>query len=307
MPSGRRHPASEGDAILAAALDAVITIDEDGSVVELNPAAEKIFGYGRHEALGRPVSELVIPPELRAAQRAGLERVRSGGPSRILGRRVELTAMRADGGEFPVEVAVARTGQAPPRFTAWIRDLSERKAVEAESIRRKVLLDRAERVAQIGSWEWTPATGELLWSNNLSRLFGLEPGELAPSLQVLVDRTHPDDQPKLERELESAKRGGTLPPLDLRVVRPDRSVRHLRAARNVSSRLISRSRRRWPYGTRSSREASACSATSPPPSNSRSRRCGCLAATSWWPASSAPQGPSPSPSTSVSPASCDSR
>ena len=144
--------------------------------------------------------------------------------------------MRADGGEFPVVVAVARTGQAPPRFTAWIRDLSEPKAVEAESIRWKVLLDRAERVAQIGGWEWTPATGELLWSNNLSRLFGLEPGELAPSLQVLVDRTHPDDQPKLKRELESAKRGGTLPPLDLRVVRPDRSVRHLRATGGLEGR-----------------------------------------------------------------------
>ena len=221
------------DSILASALDAVITIDEGGCVTELNPAAEELFGYGRPEALGRPVSELVIPPELRAAHLAGLERVLAGGPSKILGRRVEFTGMRADGAEFPVELAVTRTAHAPSRFTAWIRDLSERRAAEEESTRRKALLERAEQLARIGSWEWTPATDEFVWSDNFFRLFGLEPGEVAPRLEVLVAHIHPDDRAKVEREMESARAGAELPPLEFRLVRPDGTVRHLQATSGV--------------------------------------------------------------------------
>ena len=125
MPNDRGHSGSECDPILATAFDAVITTDENGSVVELNPATEELFGYSRVEALGRPLAELIIPPELRAAHRARLESVISGDGSRILGRRGELTVMRADGRQFPVERAVTRTAESPPRFTAWIRDLSE--------------------------------------------------------------------------------------------------------------------------------------------------------------------------------------
>lgn len=239
----QRRSDVESAPILAAALDAVITIDEDGCVVELNPAAEELFGYSRPEALGQRVSELVIPPGLRAAHCAGLERVLAGGPSKILGRRVELTAMRAQGAEFPIELAVTRTAQTPPRFTAWIRDLSERTAAEAEVTRRKALLERAERLARIGSWEWTPATDEFVWSDNLFRLFGLQPGEVAPSLEVLAARVHPDDRGKVEHEMESARGGGALPPLDVRVVRPDGTVCHLRATGVVEKRAKDEPRR----------------------------------------------------------------
>jgi PAS domain S-box-containing protein len=141
MSNNRGHPGSECDPILATALDAVFTIDENGSVVELNPAAEELFGYSRVEALGRPLAELIFPPELRAAHRARLGEVLSGDPSRILGPRVVLTLMRADGGEFPVERVVTQTAETPPRFTAWIRDLSERKPVDA----RRNALERADR------------------------------------------------------------------------------------------------------------------------------------------------------------------
>jgi PAS domain S-box-containing protein len=94
---------------------------------------------------------------------------------------------------------------------------------------QRALLESAERVAQIGSWEWTPETGELLWSGNLFRLFGLEPGSVTPSAELVLERTHPDDRVRQTREVERVRRGATYQRFDYRIVRTDGSTRHLRS------------------------------------------------------------------------------
>jgi PAS domain S-box-containing protein len=118
-------------AILQAGLDAIITIDHEGRILEFNPAAERIFGYPRDEAIGRSIDELIIPPSLREAHRRGLGHFRAGGEGTILGRRIEITAMRSGGAEFPAELALARLeAPGPPLFTAHVRDITERKKAE---------------------------------------------------------------------------------------------------------------------------------------------------------------------------------
>lgn len=120
-------------AILEAALDAIITINEEGDVVEFNPAAERMFGYRREELIGRPLADCLVPPALRTAHRAGLQRYRQTGEARLLGRRVEMTAVRASGEEFPIEMAVIPVQQGSRRlFTGFLRDVSARKRAEAE-------------------------------------------------------------------------------------------------------------------------------------------------------------------------------
>lgn len=218
------------DAVLAAALDAVITSDEHGCVLDLNPAAVDMFGHAPAEAVGRAVEDLFVPPRLRAEHRAGLARLRAGGPFRAVGSRTELMAMRADGQEFPVELTVTRTSEAPVRFAAWIRDLTERRVVEARSARRKTLLERAEQLAHIGSWAWAPGTGEVVWTDNLFRLFGYEPGEVTPSVALVLEVTRADDRDRLARDIEAAGRDGDMPPTEMRIVSArDGSMRHLRA------------------------------------------------------------------------------
>ncbi len=114
-------------AILSTALDAVVAMSHTGRVLEFNPAAEAMFGYRRQDAIGKPLSELIVPPKLREAHRMGVARYLNTGEARILGRPIEITAMRANGSEFPVELAVARIpGEGPATFTAFIRDLSAR-------------------------------------------------------------------------------------------------------------------------------------------------------------------------------------
>ncbi len=133
-------PECRKDAILASALDAIVMIDEEARTLEFNPAAEKIFGYRREEILGRSIIEYLVPPRLRKAHRHGMRRYLAGGDPRILGRRIEMTGLRADGSEVPVEIAVTEA-QVRGRtfFTAYLRDLTERKRAEAaqhESERR---------------------------------------------------------------------------------------------------------------------------------------------------------------------------
>jgi len=117
-------------AILEAALDSIVTMDSAGLITEFNPAAERTFGYCRADAVGKPLAQLLVPPALRAQHLAGIERYRTTGVGPILGKRLELAAQRADGSEFPVELTVVTTlSNGGPMFTAYIRDITERKLV----------------------------------------------------------------------------------------------------------------------------------------------------------------------------------
>jgi len=118
-------------AILDTALDCILTIDHAGCITEFNRAAEQTFGYRRENVLGCELADLIIPPSLREAHRGGLRRLLETGAGSVLGRRIETTAMRIDGTEFPVELAVTRIeGSDPPSFTGYLRDLTERRKAE---------------------------------------------------------------------------------------------------------------------------------------------------------------------------------
>ena len=132
--SDLRHDDARNRAILATALDCIITIDAEGTVVEFNPAAERTFGYRRTDAIGQELAELIVPPSLRERHRKGLAHYLATGEGRVLGKRIELSAMHADGTQFPVELTVTRIPtDGPPQFTAWLRDISDR--VRAEQLR----------------------------------------------------------------------------------------------------------------------------------------------------------------------------
>jgi PAS domain S-box-containing protein len=120
-------------AIFQASLDCVITMDAQGRVAGFNLAAERTFGYSRQEAIGTELAELIIPPDLREEHRRGLARYLETGEGRILDRRIELTATRADGSELPVELTVTRVpDRDPPMFIGFLRDLTERRRTESE-------------------------------------------------------------------------------------------------------------------------------------------------------------------------------
>jgi PAS domain S-box-containing protein len=130
-------------------------------------------------------------------------------------------------------------GLAP--FVASILDSSDHGQGEVESA-LQALVECGEEVAQTGSWDWRPDTGELLWSDNLYRLYGLEPGAITPTQEYVIERVHPDDRERIQREVQF-RRTGRIRPLEYRIVRPDGVVRHLRASESVIERAEGRPRR----------------------------------------------------------------
>ena len=119
-------------ALLESALDAIVTMGADGRVLEWSAAAERIFGYAREDALGRELAELIVPPASREAHRVGLRRHLATGEQTLLGRRLALTAVRADGSEFPVELTITRSEvEGRVLFTGVLRDVTDALRSEA--------------------------------------------------------------------------------------------------------------------------------------------------------------------------------
>jgi len=126
-----RESDARKSAILNAAFDCIITMDAAGLVVEVNRATEQTFGYAAGDMVGRELAELIIPPVLREPHRRGVERYAATGEGTMVGHPVELPAMRSDGSELPVEIAITRpTLPGPPLFTGFLRDITERKRSE---------------------------------------------------------------------------------------------------------------------------------------------------------------------------------
>jgi PAS domain S-box-containing protein len=135
--------------ILETALDAVISVDRDARVTYVNSAFERAFGYRAEEMIGHDLAEKIVPPSLREAHRRGLARYLATGQEIILNRRIEMPALRADGTEFPAEVAVTRTGlPGEPTFTAYVRDITDRQRAEQELIASRARLVAASDAAR---------------------------------------------------------------------------------------------------------------------------------------------------------------
>jgi PAS domain S-box-containing protein len=98
-----------------------------------------------------------------------------------------------------------------------------------EGDRLRALLTRAEELAQLGSWEAVPAEDELIWSDNLYRIFGLEPGETTPTVEYILAQTHPEDRDRVAHAIRRLYETGELDVLDYRITRPDGDRRHVRA------------------------------------------------------------------------------
>jgi PAS domain S-box-containing protein len=129
-------------AILESALDAIITMDQDGRIVDFNPAAEELLRCRREQAQGRTVAEMMIPERLREKHQRGLKKFLDTGHSSIIGRRFEIAALRADGSEFEAEIAISSSSLQGERtlFTAYLRDVTARKRAEQAEAQQRVLL-----------------------------------------------------------------------------------------------------------------------------------------------------------------------
>ncbi len=134
-------------AVINSALSAVVVIDAHGRITDWNARAEKMFGWERSEALGLELAETIIPPQHRAAHRQGMELLAATGEGPVLNRLLELSALRKDGGEFPVEFSISpvRTGDVVA-YCGFLTDITERRQTE---LRIQAQLSRLNLLHQI--------------------------------------------------------------------------------------------------------------------------------------------------------------
>ncbi|MCK6473905.1 MAG: PAS domain S-box protein [Planctomycetes bacterium] len=222
--------------IVDTALDAVITMDEYGTITGWNPHAESIFGWTRRQAIGKSFSEMIPPENPEAANKSGLRRFLSGALDRALNQRREMTARRRNGDAFPVEVAITplNTGLERRRYSAFVRDITDRKRAEAEirsSEEQTRLIIETALDAVITIDETGRITG---WNPHAERTFGWTGAEvlgqlvaevIIPASQREAHRTglrrflETGSGPLLRRRLEltALRKGGAEFPVELTI------------------------------------------------------------------------------------------
>ena len=214
-------------AVLAAAFDAIITIDHRGVVVEWNSAAERLFGYARSEAIGQEMAELIIPPQLRGAHRAGMMNCLANSVGPILRRLVELPALRADGTEVPIDVYIAPIVIEGRRlFTGFARDATERKAAETALKKNEARLRLALDASGAGVWTWDRATGLITADEAYRAMYGFAPDETV-DYATWEARLHPDDREPLKWQVEECLHAGSQWLEEFRILHPQLGERWL--------------------------------------------------------------------------------
>ena len=169
---------------LDSALDCIITMDASGRVQEFNPASERVFGFSRSEAVGKELAELIIPPRLRERHRQGLARYLKTGEGPLIGKLIEIEALRRDGSEIMVALAINATQvNGSPIFTAYLRDITERKRAEETNRRLAAIIESS------GDAIISKDLDELVtsWNKEAERLFGYSADEIiGKPITVLV-------------------------------------------------------------------------------------------------------------------------
>ena len=193
----RRELELRTSAVLASALEAIVTMDEHGRIVDFNPAAERMFGYDHNDVAGESLADVLIPPELRDRHRSGFARFLETGQSTILGKHLEVEALRADGERIPIELTVTQV-QMPGTtlFTGFLRDLTERRTAEQQlreaEQRYRTLVENLPAATYIDLVDDVSTT--LYVSPQIEAIWGYTQQEWMADPDIWIDALHPDDR-----------------------------------------------------------------------------------------------------------------
>ncbi len=213
--------------IMESARDAIFTIDGESRIVLANPAAERTFGYSTREMEGKSLT-MLMPERLRKPHREAVQRLAAGGKRQVPWSSIELPGLHRDGREIPLEISYGDFFREGKRFFIGIvRDVSERKKTEEKIRRSDAILKQAGQMANLGAWEIDIENQKdlnanpLLWSEQVYRIFGYEPGSVEVSNRFFFGRVHPEDRDKIMTAVTKAIELRKPYSIEHRIIRPD--------------------------------------------------------------------------------------
>jgi PAS domain S-box-containing protein len=202
-----RRVEQQARSIVDSALDAVVGMDANGIITDWNKEAEAVFGWTRLEVQGRRMSEAIIPMRYRSAHESGLQHFFQTGEGPVLNRRVEITALRRNGEEFPIELSITplKLGEAWI-FSAFVRDISDRKRSEEQLRRSELNLRRMTETIPGMLWSAAPDGAVDYCNTRMLEYTGLAQDEIAGA--GWMKTIHSDDAGNLERAWAHSVRTG---------------------------------------------------------------------------------------------------
>lgn len=191
--------------IMSGALDAIICIDTNETITFWNPQAEVIFGWKEKEALGQQLSELIVPEPYRKYHREGMKHYLKTGEGKALNVLLELSAIKRNGDEFPIELTVIPINQGEDLFfCAFIRDITERKKSETKILQANERFEIVTQATNDAIWDWNIKEKTFFRSQNIQKFLGDgTPSNLEES-QFWNENFHPDDIKKTKENLSNA-------------------------------------------------------------------------------------------------------
>lgn len=207
------------DAIVDAMWDGVLVTGPGGVVERVSPSLCRMVGWPEHDLVGLLPPFPFWPDGGPGAGRARAELCEEGA------HEYDLVFRRSDGGLLPVLLSTAPVGD-DGTAVAIVKDMTTRRGAEEELRESRTRLAEAQRIAHLGSWTLDFDDRRVEWSDEVYRILGLEPGAVAPSVELFMSLVHPDDRTLTEEALAAATRTGGYH-VEHRVVRPDGEVRIL--------------------------------------------------------------------------------
>ncbi len=213
------------ESIMDNVLDGIIVINEQGVVETYNAAAMRIFGFGPSEVIGNNISMLMPEPH-RTAHDSYLKRFRNTNKANILGTGREVTGQRKDGSLLPLDLAITEMNIHGRRlFLGVLRDITERKHAQEELRRSEQGLKTAQRIAKLGGWSWNVLSGDMVWSDEVFRIFGHRGQQFRPTYEAYMDAVHPDDRKDVQAAINTALSTKKPYSVEHRVVLPEGTLR----------------------------------------------------------------------------------
>ena len=216
--------------VFESAMDAILLIGDDERIAMANPAAAAMLGVQAADVIGRPFEEL-IPTRVRESHRANAQAFATQGDnSRRMGERGNISVMRPDGSEFPVEVAISRVEVDGRRFlTLVLRDISERLAAQRELQASKTQLEAALAAGGLATWFTDFSTRRLYWDDAYLAMWGRTREEFGDGrFDTVLQWVHPDDREVIGAAIEAAPERLGPHHAEFRIIRPDGTLRWLR-------------------------------------------------------------------------------